>query len=201
MASASADGQIGLFRLGKAEESFYQAHERSIYSVTFDTSGQRLLSAGKDGELRLWNLNTWPPTLVQSFPKTLYRLWWATFSPDDSRVATVGLDQRLRILRVYEGDEEQVLTGHEDMISRVVFSPDGEQVATVSTDATIRLWDLIRGVELFALRLPTYLGSSPPVWDFSFHCTPLSTSGGECWIAVPLIHGKLVLYHLGQLYD
>jgi WD40 repeat protein len=79
--------------------------------------------------------------------------------------------------------------------ARVAFSPDGGQVATVSADATVRFWDLTTGTALFTLRLPTNSGYPEPLWDFDFRCT-----GPDCWIAVPLTRGKLVLYHLTGIY-
>ena len=79
--------------------------------------------------------------------------------------------------------------------ARVAFSPDGGQVATVSADATVSLWDLTTGTALFTLRLPTNSGYPEPLWDFDFRCT-----GPDCWIAVPLTRGKLVLYHLTGIY-
>lgn len=68
-------------------------------------------------------------------------------------------------------------------------------MATVSADATVRFWDLTAGTALFTLRLPTNSGYPVPLWDFDFRCT-----GPDCWIAVPLTRGKLVLYHLTGIY-
>jgi WD40 repeat protein len=119
---------------------------------------------------------------------------WAAFSPDGSCIASVGRDQTVRILNANNGQEELELSGHQDTVYRVAFSPDGGQVATVSGDATVRFWDLATGVALFTLRLPMS-PSDPGPWDFDFRC-----NGPDCWIAVPLIRGKLVLYHLTGIY-
>ena len=123
-------------------------------------------------------------------------IFWAAFSPDGSRIASVGRDLRVRILNACNGQEEQALIGHENTVYRVAFSPDGGQVATVSMDATVRFWDLTAGTALLTLRLPTNSGYPTPLWDFDFRCT-----GPDCWIAVPLTRGKLVLYHLTGIYD
>jgi len=196
LATASYDGQIGLFTVGTEQKRFFQsAHEGQVLSVEFDDSGTRLLTSNRDDYVtRLWNLNTDPPTLLQAFPKAQDMLFWASLSPDNQRVASVGRDQLVHIYATQDAQKQHRLVGHEQTIYRAIFSPDSQQVATVSTDATVRLWDLSNGSELFTLRLPT--NSSPPVplWDFDFRCLP----DGHCWIAVPLTRGKLVLYDLGR---
>jgi WD40 repeat protein len=195
LATASFDGQFGLFRIGDEKGRFHKAHDGRVGSVAFDTSGKRLVSAGEDGAVRLWDLNSWPPVLQQEFPEAGDMALWATFSPDGSRIASVGRDQIVRILDARSGQEEQALIGHENTVLRVAFSPDGGQVATVSSDTTVRFWDLATGTALFTLRLPTNRASGIPLWDFDFRCT-----GPDCWIAVPLTRGKLVLYHLTGIY-
>ncbi len=87
------------------------------------------------------------------------------------------------------------LMGHEQSVFRAIFSPDSSQLATVSSDATVKLWEVKTGKELFTLRLPTNSGYPTPLWDFDFRCVPQ----GECWIAVPLTRGKLVVYGLGGM--
>lgn len=194
LATASYDGRIGLFRIGEKQERFFQAHDAEVYSVAFDSSGQRLVSTGEDGTVRLWNLASWPPMLQKEFPKVGDSVFWAAFSPDDNCIISVGRAQPVRTLNARDCQKEQVLIGHEDAVYRVAFSPDGGQAATVSADATVRFWDLTTGAALFSLRLPTNTRPSP-LWDFDFRCT-----GPDCWIAVPLTRGKLVLYHLTGIY-
>jgi WD40 repeat protein/energy-coupling factor transporter ATP-binding protein EcfA2 len=195
LATASYDGQLGLFRIGEEQGRFHKAHDGDVNSVAFNTSGKRLVSTGDDGVVRLWDLASWPPVLQQEFPKAGDIVLWAAFSPGGSCIASVGRDGMAHILNARNGQEEQTLIGHENTIYRVAFSPDGGQVATVSGDATVRFWDLTAGTALFTLRLPTNRLGGSSLWDFDFRCT-----GPDCWIAVPLTRGKLVLYHLTGIY-
>jgi WD40 repeat protein len=195
LATASYDGQIGLFTVGTEEKQFFKAHEGNVASVVFDGSGTRLLSSGyEDRATRLWDINTNPPTLLREFPKADDNLLWTSFSPDNQRVASVGRGSFVGIYATQDGKEEHRLVGHEQTVYRAIFSPDSQQLATVSIDATVKMWDLTNGSELFSLRLPTNSGNNPvPLWDFDFRCIP----NQNCWIAVPLTRGKLVLYDLG----
>jgi len=178
--------------VGAEEKRFIEnAHEgEDINAVSFGSDGLRLLSAS-DRSLRLWNLNTDPPTLLREFPKAQDTLMWASLSRDDQRVAGVGRDQLVNIYAALDGQVQHGLVGHENAVFKAIFSPDSQQVATVSGDATVRVWDLSNGKELFCLRLP--MNQQDDLWDFDFRITPR----GKCLIAVPLTRGKLVVYELG----
>ncbi|MEW5804521.1 MAG: WD40 repeat domain-containing protein, partial [bacterium] len=155
LATAGLDGKIGIFERDKENGRFYSAHERAVFSVAFSRDCRQLLSAGEDGTARLWDLKTWSsgPILRQVFPVSEDRIYWAAFSPDESKIGLVGRDTMVHILRASDGRKERILPGHESSIYRIAFSPDGGQVVTVSKDATLRLWDLENEEELFALRL------------------------------------------------
>ncbi len=194
LASSSYSGEIALLTIKTKESRFYKAYDNIATSVVFDSSGTRLLSAGADGHVTLWNINDNPPTILQAFPEQEDNLAWASFSPDEKRIATVG---RRHLVYIYSKEgEEQRLMGHKSTIYRAIFSPDGQQLATVCADATVRFWDLSTGDILFTLQLPTFIndnnnGYPTPLWDFDFHCTT-----SVCRIAVPLTRGKLLLYEM-----
>lgn len=197
LASASEDGQIGLFEVGTDKKRFIQnAHSgKKVLSVMFDSSGKRLLSGGRDNHpAQLWNLSEATPTTLQSVTN-IPKILWAAISPDNQWVAGVGRDQLVQLYSLSENQEKYRLMGHEQTIFRAIFSPDTSILATASGDATIRFWDLSNGSELFTLRLPTQAETDSPVWDFDFRCTLQN-----CWIAVPLTHGKLVLYEMENVY-
>lgn len=200
LATASDDGQIGLFTIGTNEKRFIKnAHSgKYVLSVAFDAQGKRLLSSGRDEQpVRLWNITAFPPSPIQTFQK-VQGVRWAAISLDNQWVSSVGKDQLIHLYKLSEGLEKNALVGHEQTIFRAIFSPDSQQLATVSGDATVRFWDLSNGNELFSLHLPTqaYVKSNSPLWDFDFRCT-----SQDCWIAVPLTRGKLVLYELGNIYN
>jgi WD40 repeat protein len=194
LATASYDGQFGLFNIDHEQKRFHQAHDGFIYSVNFDSTGTRLLTAGADGYTKLWDIIPNPPVLLQTFPQAQDEVMWASFSSDDQRIAVVGRDWLVHIYSINDVQNYHFV-GHESTIFRVAFTPNGHQVVTASGDATVRFWDLFNENELFALHLPTSL-ENIPLWDFDFRCV-----GQDCWIAVPLTSGKLVLYQLENIYN
>lgn len=198
LASAGFDGQIGLFELEQPGQHLFPAHEGKIASVAFSPDSRQLLSAGQDMALKLWDLAQLPPTAPQLLAQAQDQLMWASLSPDGRRLAAVGREAVVSVQPLDAGAAALKLAGHEQAVFKALFSPDGQQLATVSGDMTVRLWDLAASpaAELLRLRLPTEMPASggSPLWDFDFRCTP---SG--CWIAVPLVSGRLALYNLGAL--
>jgi WD40 repeat protein/beta-lactamase regulating signal transducer with metallopeptidase domain len=67
------------------------------------------------------------------------------FSPDGSRIATVGNDTVGIIWDATDGRRLHTLTGHGRWVLSAAFSPDGTTLATGGYDKTIRLWDAITG--------------------------------------------------------
>lgn len=202
LATASYDGYVGLFDTETGDGELFQAHDQckpaGCAAVQFSADGAWLMSVGyAERRVKRWNLGKRPPE-----PRVLAQaqdmLLWATLSADDRQLAAVG---RECVVALHElaaepsTAEQRWLAGHEQSILRAIYSPDGRQLATVSWDMTVRLWDLATEKQLFALRLPTEFGNPGPLWDFDFRCT----AQGDCWIAVPLTIGRLVLYRLPYL--
>lgn len=197
LATASYDGQIGLFSLNGSQHVLFTAHDAAIggvSSVSFDVSGKYLLSAGfQDHLAHLWNITATSPSIVQTF-KSQDALMWTTLSPNAQRAAAVGRDAVVRVHSLNQ-TTSIALVGHEQTVYRAIFSSDGALLATAAADATVRLWDVDKAKELFKLELPTNSGYPVPLWDFDFRCV------GEphvCRIVVPLTRGKLAVYELGR---
>jgi len=204
LVSVSYDGSLMILRMDDRKIEHYElAHSGGeLNSVAFDNSGQKLLTAS-DRMIRLWNFdefknNQLPLPLLETKVEDVDVLW-AALSPDAKSYAVAGKNA---VVRVYSVEKKQLLydlVGHDTSVLRAAFSPDNGQLATVSGDATVRFWDLTDGSELFALRLPTNQGKPEPLWDFDFRCA--DGGQGQCWLAVPLTRGKLMLYDFGRAYQ
>lgn len=87
----------------------------------------------------------------------------ATFSPDDTLVATSSKDRLARIWQAKDGKELFVLKGHEDAVVSSKFSPDGNLLITASLDKTARLWKVSDGSLIAVLQ-----GHSEPLKGAEF---------------------------------
>jgi WD40 repeat protein len=88
------------------------------------------------------------------------RMWWATFSPDGSQIATA--DDRAA--QIWDGETYRLLftLPHGCEVSQAVYSPDGARLVTVAR-AMVRIWDAKTGALLHDLRAKP--GSAPSDFD------------------------------------
>ena len=75
-------------------------------------------------------------------------LWWAEFSPDDTRIVTASWDGTARIWDARNGRELVRLSGHVGRVNAAVFFPDGRRVMTGAFDNTAIIWDAATGQAL-----------------------------------------------------
>ncbi|MCI0634612.1 MAG: protein kinase [Actinobacteria bacterium] len=108
--------------------------------AVFDQSGSRVATAGPDGLVRIWDVETGRSVVVLAAPSG--DLPDIVFSPDGSRLATAGSDGIVRLFDATSGEQVLALRGHEGAVARLAFSPDGTMLASKSLDGTVRIWAL-----------------------------------------------------------
>ncbi|MBD1871630.1 AAA-like domain-containing protein [Cyanobacteria bacterium FACHB-471] len=140
------------------ERNQFSGHQGWVLGVSFNPSGETLVTASEDRTARLWNLQG---ELLQEFSGHRSIVRGISFSPDGETFATASYDDTARLWNL-QGELLQEFSGHRGGIYNVSFSPDGETLATASNDNTARLWNL-RG-EL----LQEFSGHQDGVWSVSF---------------------------------
>ena len=129
-------------------------HTAPVACVRFSPDGGRLLSAGDDDLVQIWDVAA--GKLIKTLRGHGGRVRSAAFSPDGRWVLSGGHDATARLWSI-EGYREvrvlqaHVLRGHHDALLDARFSADGDRIVTASRDRTARTWDVATGSVLHEL--------------------------------------------------
>ena len=145
-ASGSVDKSVRLWNADGSLRTELKGHEDTVYGVSFNADGNKLITAGKDQTVRIWDVNT--GKLLNSLNIHGSGLVYATFSPDQKMLATLGIDNKIKLWRWDNTDKPQllqVLDGHTQTVWAIAFSPDSQALASTSNDQTVKVWNVGNG--------------------------------------------------------
>ena len=127
--------------------SSVQAHTDWVESVSFDTSGTRMIVTSDDASITLWDLSHGVPTTPTSRLGDLGgMIYSAGFSPDARTMVASVLSGHVLMVDVSDLARPRVIgapiTGPTGYVYSVAFSPDGRTIAAGGNDSSIWLWDV-----------------------------------------------------------
>lgn len=128
----------------------FEGHTDDVHAVGVSGDGELLISAGKDGQVIIWNLKS--GNIVRRIAAHDESISTLDISPDDRLLATGSRDQTIRLWELSTGRQVAKLTGHEGDVVSAQFSPAGSRLASVSSDETIRVWDIDHGRTVLTLK-------------------------------------------------
>jgi eukaryotic-like serine/threonine-protein kinase len=130
-----------LMRLCKVEPIVLR-DTTGVCSVAFSPHGKRLVSAGADGTVKIWDLKK--GEVIRALPAHDDSVVSVAFHPLGKHVASAGLDRKVKVWDLATG--RAVFTKPIDVHNRfgtariVAFSPDGRQLAA-GRDGAVIVWD------------------------------------------------------------
>ncbi|MBI3158808.1 MAG: TIR domain-containing protein [Chloroflexi bacterium] len=158
-----------LWDLETGSTRWLSGHAQFIRWAAFRPDGRLLITAGWDGNLILWDVQT-ATELRRFIPHPLEEeldpgeqptganVLYAAFSADGRFFVTTSSDHTARVWKLEEVVDSvtkavsirdillvYTLEGHSDWVHGAAFSPDGARLVTVSEDKTIFIWDLADG--------------------------------------------------------
>ena len=155
----SEDGKLALGRVGDTTLKLYRFPSGKpleelecatpLNGVVFGPGGQTALSFGKNGTLKLWDLEKGRVdcTLTGHTGPAIA----AAVSGDGRWALSGGEDQAVKLWDLGAQKEARTLSGHTGAVTAVALSPDGRWALSGGRDRTVKLWDLKSGKEVRTL--------------------------------------------------
>ena len=147
-----------------------------IFEVAFSPDGRRLASAGGDGTVKVWDVETGDQLLTLQGPQRLgpRRRLQPRRPARSPRPAAAGSSSSGT---PRPAPSLLTLCGHAGIVYGVAFSPDGRTLATAGGDGIVKLWDLADRPRAARRCRPTPTRSTAS--PFSPDGRPLATAGGD----------------------
>jgi len=170
LALGGMDGRVLVRSTDGAEVCALEGHERAVRTLAFLPDG-RLLSGGRDGTVRTWDLADAAQIDVHRLPDAIvaangtlavaadgtvrtadgdtFRLGAAptaaAVSADGRLLAFGAPDRTLRFRDLEAGRVRTIASGHTAIVQGVAFTTDGEHVVTGAHDGALRVWETATG--------------------------------------------------------
>jgi WD repeat-containing protein 61 len=118
----------------------------SVFSVVYSPDGARLLTAGRDAQIRTWDVAS-GYALAGTVPAHMYTINHLAFSPDGRFLASCSLDKSIKLwdaatltlLRVLDRTRA---AGHGTSVNRLVWPGNENRLVSCSDDRSLAVWQL-----------------------------------------------------------
>lgn len=137
----------------KFQEKSYSpldGHKYSINHVEFSPCGGMLASCSLDGTVVIWNTEDGCQA-KSSFVNSGSGIRVCRWSPDGTKIATAGDDERTTLWNVDNMEELCIFRGHSDAVNAIAFTPDSCYLVTACNEGTWRLFDIVDNKNCAAL--------------------------------------------------
>jgi WD40 repeat protein/tRNA A-37 threonylcarbamoyl transferase component Bud32 len=122
-------------------------HDDAVQAVAFSPDGSRIVSAGADGVVQVWDRQSLHAVLTLRGHTAAVTA--VAFSPDGRRLATGSADGSLYLWNSASGEPVAVWRGHGGPITGVAFDPAGRRLVSTGSGkpalGELKLWDAASG--------------------------------------------------------
>jgi serine/threonine protein kinase len=143
------DGMVALWDLDRGQRlRTFKRNDALIWSIAFAGEPQRVLSAGHDWAVALWDQRreAGPVHLFEGHDNAVQAVAFAPRSSPSGAgnsaglIATGSADKTVKLWGASDFALIRTYRGHRDFVGALAFSLDGGQLASASFDKTIKVW-------------------------------------------------------------
>ena len=145
LAVGSSDMLTRILDLDSLETTVTLAEStNSVFSVAYSPDGARLFTAGRDAQIRSWNVAA-GYGLTATVPAHMYTINHLAFSPDGRYLASCSLDKSIKLWDAVTLDLLRVLdraraAGHGTSVNRLVWPGTENRLVSCSDDRSLAVW-------------------------------------------------------------
>ena len=132
------DGLFSAVEISR-EKNLFQAHQDGVLSIAISRNGKTIISGGRDGTVRMWNLKG--QLLAQPFKGHKDVVTSVAISRDGKTIISGGGDGTVRIWNLKGQLIAKPLEGHESGVESVAISGDGQTIISGGNDGIVRIWN------------------------------------------------------------
>jgi eukaryotic-like serine/threonine-protein kinase len=138
-----------LWNMGHVDSVTFGSHQGGVYFARYSSDGRRIVTAGEDAVVRLYDARTCKPEL--ELPTGQGEVNGVAFSDDGNRIATAGDDGTVRVWDLQTREELVSIKAHKDLAFQVVLTTDGKLISC-GNNPDICIWDATTGEAKSVLR-------------------------------------------------
>lgn len=147
VAVSCTDGTFRFLTRSGREEKKITAHEGAVILVRWSHDGAAIVTAGEDGEVKIWSKSGNFRSTLASTGQSVYAVCWG---PDDDQV--LFSSGKLLMIKTVQATKKSVQwTAHEGLVLCVDWNVANNLIVSGGEDCTYRVWDGY-GRQLFASR-------------------------------------------------
>jgi WD40 repeat protein len=149
---AGLNGRLTMTEIDTGEEirSFIgHAKETLINSISFNSKGDKFITSGIDGTVRIWDMASGIQT--ERIRAHAGGAFSACFDPSEKYIISGGDDFNVKLWDAASGDQLAEFAGHKGGVGDVNITPDLKNIISVSRDGSVRIWDVPGKKELVSI--------------------------------------------------